>query len=107
MQVPLRQVEHVPAQADQFGDAQAVAIGEQGSWWRRAAHSGRAVTGGDHQPLDLGGGEVLAQRWRAAAVGAFARLRTRLACKFHCYLDPKSQRLNEPFPYRPRVIART
>ena len=29
MQVPLRQVEHVPAQADQFGDAQAVAIGEQ------------------------------------------------------------------------------
>ena len=25
----LRQVEHVPTQADQFGDAQAVAIGEQ------------------------------------------------------------------------------
>ena len=29
MQMALRQVEHVPAQTDQFGDAQAVAIGEQ------------------------------------------------------------------------------
>ena len=29
MQMALRQVEHVPAQADQLGDAQAVAIGEQ------------------------------------------------------------------------------
>ena len=29
MEVPLRQLEHVPAQADQLGGAQAVAVGEQ------------------------------------------------------------------------------
>ena len=29
MQVAMRQVEHVPAQADKLGDPQAVAIGEQ------------------------------------------------------------------------------
>ena len=44
MQMALRQVEHVPAQRAQLGDAQAVADRRSGSWWRRAGRSGLAVT---------------------------------------------------------------
>ena len=61
MEVALRQVEHVPAQADELGDAQAVAVGDQDHGGVAVAVAAWPRPGGGHQPLDLLGGEVLAR----------------------------------------------
>ena len=61
VQQALVEVERVPAQADELGDAQPVPVGEEGHGAVAVGIAAGAVTEGLPQPLDLLAGEELAR----------------------------------------------
>jgi hypothetical protein len=61
MELALGEVDHVPAQADQLGDAQAVPVGDEDHGAVAVGVAAEPIAGGLAQALDLLAGEELAR----------------------------------------------